>query len=73
MNEMQNSPEEMAAVDKGVQAALPKDARWFRREARRLLIGKEGLDAAGKIERMKRARAALDKAIALMESGEIID
>lgn len=42
-----------------------KDARWHRREARRLLVGKPGLTDEQKIERMQRAQAHLEQAIAL--------
>lgn len=59
------SEQEATAVDPGVQDALPKDARWHRREARRLLIGKKGMSHAKKIERMQRAIDHLSEAITM--------
>ncbi len=63
--------QEATAVDPGVQKEIPKNARWHRREARRLLIGKKGMSHAKKIERMQRAIDHLSEAITLtIESGE---
>jgi len=67
---MKNTEAEKAAVDEGVQAALPKDARWHRREARRLLWGKKGMADEQKIERLERAYDHLAEAIHLMKTGE---
>lgn len=66
-----NTEAEKVAVDEGVQAALPKDARWHRREARRLLIGKSGMSDEKKVMRMKRAIAELEAAVKMMETGEV--
>jgi hypothetical protein len=65
LDAMQNTQAEKEAVDKGVQQALPQDARWHRREARRLLVGKPGLTNEQKVKRMQRAKEHLETAIAL--------
>lgn len=62
-----NTPEEQEAVDKGVQDALPQDARWHRREARRLLVGKKGMTDEQKIARVIRAQNHLAIALDMME------
>lgn len=67
--DFKNTQAEKEAVDKGVQAELPKDARWHRREARRLLNGKKGLTNEQKVERMERAKSHLEQSIALEIQG----
>lgn len=74
-----NTEQEMVAVDAGVQDALPKDARWHRREARRLLGGKSGLTNDEKVKRMNRSiehlmearDMLLDTMVVEMQTGEI--
>lgn len=73
MTDMKNTEHEKQAVDKGVQDALPKDARWHRREARRLLAGKSGLTDTQKIERMQRAAKHLNAALHMAQTGEVLD
>lgn len=71
MNDMKNTEAEATAVDEGVQEALAvpaPTARWYRREARRLMIGKSGLSEAQKLSRVKEAHTLLGNAIALMEA-----
>ena len=68
---MVNTEAEMVAVDAGVQAALPKDARWFRRNARSLMIGRSGLSNEQKIARMEQAIESLQAAVKIMKTGEI--
>ena len=70
-DEAKNNKAEMEAVDPGVQAELPKSARRYRRDARWALRGQKGLTHEQKIENLIQARDALDKAIALMQTGEI--
>lgn len=69
VNDLKNTQAEKEAVDEGVQAELPKDARWHRREARRLLVGKKGLTNEQKVERMERAKSHLEQSIALEIQG----
>lgn len=64
-----NTEAEQVAVDDGVQAELPKNARWHRREARNLLIGKSGMTDAEKIVRMQQAVSHLEKAMEMIADG----
>lgn len=48
-------------------------ARQHRKHARNLLFGRKGLTDAEKIARVEEARDSLDKALALMITGEITD
>lgn len=68
MSDFQNTEAEQVAVDDGVQDALPEDARWHRREARKLLIGKSGMTDSQKIESLSAAMGHLKSALALMEA-----
>lgn len=68
MNDMTNTEAEATAVDEGVQNALPFDARWYRREARKKLIGKSGMTAEQKRARVESARDLLNKALELMDA-----
>lgn len=63
--------DEATAVDEGVQEALPKDPRWHRRQARKLLIGTSGLTNAQKIARLKQAVEHLNTAVQMMQTGEV--
>lgn len=69
MTDTKNTEAEQEAVDSGVQAELPKDARWHRREARRLMVGRGGMTANQKRERVERARDHLNEALTLMQEG----
>ena len=73
MSEFMASQAEAEAVDAGVQDALPKDARWHRREARKLLVGKSGLTAEEKVERIDLAIELLEKARTMMVAAQTID
>lgn len=69
--DLKNTQAETEAVDKGVQENLPyQDARWHRREARRLLIGKKGMTDDEKVQRMLRAKKHLEQAIEMTIVGE---
>lgn len=57
-------------VVKTYWAEMPKSARWHRREARRLLVGKSGLTEAQKIERIQEAMQHLSTALILMAEGD---
>ncbi len=57
-----NTEAEATAVDEGVQKEIPKDARYHRRAARKLLIGKKGLSKKAKYRQITRAIAHLEKA-----------
>lgn len=68
MADMQNTETEQTAVDEGVQAEMPQNARWHRRQARFLMIGKKGLTHAQKVERMEKAADHLAIALGLMDA-----
>lgn len=68
MTDSKNTEAEATAVDEGVQNALPMDARWYRREARKKLIGKSGMNAEQKRARVEAARDLLNKALEAMDA-----
>ena len=63
-----NTQAEQEAVDPGVQEALLQNARWHRREARRLLGGRSGLTKTEQVERINQAIAELQCARDLLNA-----